>query len=304
MIRDSKPGQDLPTYYIGVRSGMAQPLDLPLPEITTENFTRAWIRFELVAKAKEWDAAKQLTVLPTLLRGKLLDHFVDCDDDTKSDLKKLHAALIAASGLLEDPLSAAKSFIARDQRPDEKVADFASAIKKLFRQAYPEERAASKVLLQRFLTGLRAPISQQLLLRGRPDQLEKAIKDATEVEYALNFDRARVQQQVNAMSERHLHAGAAEFVPKPDVALQKLQTALDAMTKRMETLEATLTKQMEAPRRDSHPPVSRVGVGRRNAGRRPPVCYLCGQEGHIKRTCPLNFAGPARMAGSWPGPLQ
>ena len=249
---------------------MAQPLDLPLPEITTENFTRAWIRFELVAKAKEWDAAKQLTVLPTLLRGKLLDHFVDYDDDTKSDLKKLHAALIAASGLLEDPLSAAKSF----------------------------------ELALRFLTGLRAPISQQLLLRGRPDQLEKAIKDATEVEYALNFDRARVQQQVNAMSERHLHAGAAEFVPKPDVALQKLQTALDAMTKRMETLEATLTKQMEAPRRDSHLPVSGVGVGRRNAGRRPPVCYLCGQEGHIKRTCPLNFAGPARMAGSWPGPLQ
>ena len=76
---------------------MAQPLDLPLPEITTENFTRAWIRFELVAKAKECDAPKQLTVLPTLLRGKLLDHFVDCDDDTKSDLKKLHAALIAAS---------------------------------------------------------------------------------------------------------------------------------------------------------------------------------------------------------------
>ena len=145
---------------------MAQPLDLPLPEITTENFTRAWIPFELVAKTKEWVAAKQLTVLPTLLRGKLLDHFVDCDDDTKSEL---HAALIAASGLLEDPLSAAKSFTARDQRTDEKVADFASAIKKLFRQAYPEERAASKVLLQRFLTGLRVPISQQLLLRGRPD---------------------------------------------------------------------------------------------------------------------------------------
>ena len=145
----------------------------------------AWIRFELVAKAKELDAAKQLTVLPTLLRGKLLDHFVDSDDDTMSDLKKLHAAHIAASGMLEDPLSAAKSFSAHDQRPDEKVADFASAIKKLFRQAYPEERVASKVLLQQFLTGLQVPISQQLLLRGRPDQMENAIKDATEVEYAL-----------------------------------------------------------------------------------------------------------------------
>ena len=42
---------------------MAQPLDIPLPEITAELF----------AKAKEWEGAKQLTVLPTLLPGKLVD---------------------------------------------------------------------------------------------------------------------------------------------------------------------------------------------------------------------------------------
>ena len=54
---------------------MAQPLDIPLPELTVESFQRAWTRFELVAKAKEWDSAKQLTVLPTLLRGKLVDRY-------------------------------------------------------------------------------------------------------------------------------------------------------------------------------------------------------------------------------------
>lgn len=277
---------------------MAQSLDLPLPEVTTENFTRAWTRFELVAKAKEWNAEKQLTILPTLLRGKLLDHFVDCDDDTKSDLKKLHAALLAASGQLEDPLSAAKQFTSRDQRPEECVADFASAIKKLFRRAYPEEQATSKVLLQRFITGLRSPISQQLLLRGRPEQLEKAIKDATEVEYALNFESARVQQPVFAVTERQLRASANEFVPKQEATLQKLQTALDEMTKRMEALESTLAKARQGS--NTAAATGRLG-SRRNAGRKLPVCYLCGQEGHIKRTCPLNYQGPARMAGGWPG---
>jgi len=38
---------------------MASQLDLPLPEITIEDFHRLWTRFELVASAKEWDAAKQ-----------------------------------------------------------------------------------------------------------------------------------------------------------------------------------------------------------------------------------------------------
>lgn len=276
---------------------MAESLDLPLPEITTENFTRAWTRFELVAKAKEWNTEKQLTILPTLLRGKLLDHFVDCDDETKSDLKKLHAALLEASGQLEDPLSAAKQFTSRDQRPEECVADFASAIKKLFRRAYPDEQTTSKVLLQRFITGLRSPISQQLLLRGRPEQLEKAIKDATEVEYALNFESARVQQPVYAVTERQLRVSANEFVPKQEATLQKLQTALDEMTKRMEALESTLAK----AQRDSNATAATGRSGsRRNADRKPPVCYLCGQEGHIKRTCPLNYQGPARMAGGWP----
>ena len=40
---------------------MAQPLDVPLPELTVDGFQRAWLRFELVAKAKEWDTAKQLS---------------------------------------------------------------------------------------------------------------------------------------------------------------------------------------------------------------------------------------------------
>ena len=38
----------------GVRRGMAQALDMPLPEIDSNNFERAWTRFQLVAAAQEW----------------------------------------------------------------------------------------------------------------------------------------------------------------------------------------------------------------------------------------------------------
>ena len=274
---------------------MAQNLDIPLPELTTENFTRGWTRFELVGKAKEWDQAKQLTVLPTLLRGKLLDSFVDFDDDTKGDMKKLRGALMKVTGLEEDPLSAAKSFTARDQRSEENVADFASVIKKLFRRAYPEEPLTSKVLLQRFLTGLRSPISQQLLLQGRPEELNKAIEDAMEVEYALGFKRARGQQPVNAVSERRPEPTAPQLVPRPDDALQRLQTTLESITKRMEELESTFRTQTGVPRRDLYPVTA--GTGQDSRSRRPLVCFHCKQEGHIKQNCPLNFGG---LAGTEP----
>ena len=46
-----------------------------IPEITAKDLDHLWAHFELMAKAKEWNDAGQLTFIPTLLRGKLLDYF-------------------------------------------------------------------------------------------------------------------------------------------------------------------------------------------------------------------------------------
>ena len=62
---------------------MATPLNLPLPEITVEDFHRSWVRFELVAGAKQWDTAKQNLILLTLLQSKLVDIYMSVDDTTR-----------------------------------------------------------------------------------------------------------------------------------------------------------------------------------------------------------------------------
>ena len=83
------------------------------------------------------------------------------------------------AGLKKDSLAAAKMFVERSQGAREKTADFAAELKKLFKQAYPCESATSTVLLQRFVTG----ISRQLLLQGRPEDLEGAVKAALAIKY-------------------------------------------------------------------------------------------------------------------------
>jgi len=65
---------------------MATPLDLPLPEITTVEFHQAWTRFELVANAKEWNTDRRKVVLPALLRGKLVEYYMEADEATRGDL--------------------------------------------------------------------------------------------------------------------------------------------------------------------------------------------------------------------------
>lgn len=60
---------------------MAQ-LELSLLEVTADDFSRVWKRFELVATAKEWSPEKRAKVLPMLL----CDIYIDLDEDTKADL--------------------------------------------------------------------------------------------------------------------------------------------------------------------------------------------------------------------------
>ena len=201
---------------------MATSLDLPLPELMAEDFQRGWTHFEFVAAAKEWSANKQLTVIPTLLRGKLIDYYVKLEDATKNDLALLKAALLDKSGKKEDPLVASRCFNQRNQSQDEKVADFSDALKKLYKSAYPGESLTSAVLLQRFLTGLHPEIGRQLLLRKKPANFADALKDAIDIEYALQFDSS--DDTINAIGR-----GARKTTQSLDTA--PLHQTLEMLTK-------------------------------------------------------------------------
>ena len=262
---------------------MAQ-LELPLSELVVEDFKRGWIRFEFVATAKEWDAAKQFAVIPALLRGKLIDYYVDFDNTIKGDLKLLRAALEERVGKREDPLAASRSFSQRSQGQGERVSDFASSLKQLFKSAFPTEAMTSSVLHQRLLTGLHPEISRQLLLRSKPTTFTAAVKDATEIEYALEFGG----------EEDGVHA-IRPTQPTPEQSnATALHQKLDSLTKRLESLEVTIGK--------SQTP-NRPGYGRDRGNRRDRrigPCYNCGEEGHLRRNCPLNYYGPApKVDDSW-----
>ena len=61
----------------------------------------------------------------------------------KSNLGRLKAALQDRTGVKMDALLASKQFTQQKQGPDEKVKDFAFALKQLFKEAYPAELHAT-----------------------------------------------------------------------------------------------------------------------------------------------------------------
>ena len=81
-----------------------------LLEVSVDNFEHAWKRFRLAAVAKQWQEEKQLQILPILLRGNLVDYYMDLGDDEKKLLEEVKQALERKAGILKDPIVAAKYF--------------------------------------------------------------------------------------------------------------------------------------------------------------------------------------------------
>ena len=161
--------------------------------------------------------------------------------------------------------------IARRKFSDTIVNDLSRIFcwEKAFKEAFPDELVTSAVLLQRFLTGLRPAIMQQILLQKQPRDLDEAIKAATAVEYALNFGKGE-EPSVHVVQTQH------------DDRIKELHTLLQQMSNRFDSVEA----QLRVAKEETVPKDTRMG---RFSGQRPAPqsCYGCGQYGHWKQDCPL-----------------
>ena len=105
-------------------------------------------RFRLAAVAKQWQAEKQLL---TLLRGNLVDYYMDLGEDEKRSLEDVKQALERKAGIKKDPIVAARYFNSRYQ--DDVIDRYATQLRKAFKEAYPEEDVGSAVLQQRVPSG-------------------------------------------------------------------------------------------------------------------------------------------------------
>ena len=143
---------------------------------------------------------------------KLVEYYVEADEMTRENLANLKTFLMTKVRLVCDPLTLSQLFMSRSQQPGERILDYVADLKELFTEAYASENLTSTILLQWFLTGLLPPIRCQLLLQGNPETLAQAVKDAANIEYALNFaGETNNNQEVNNIHHKPSTQESSEY---------------------------------------------------------------------------------------------
>ena len=261
---------------------MARP-DIPLPEISAESpeeFERSWTRFTYVAAAKEWDAEKQLKVIPTLIRGQLFDDYSSLSAEERADLATLKKNLASRAGLLMDPLTATKRFQTRKQKPGERINTYLNDLKRLFKAAFPTEPETSSTLLNKFLSDLRPDITQQIRLVGNPETLEDAVAQARNIEQIFRSVEQEVKPVYQVEEEDTSQVKQlCEAVAAVTAQVQKLQQDM-----KQSRYDRNLHKYQRGWDNFQQPRRGRPQFDSREQDRR---CWHCGKRGHFRRDCPL-----------------
>ena len=244
-----------------------------LPEPLQHEDARSWFkRFELCAAANEWNAAKQLLYLPTLLRGRswaIYESLSDADKESYDTLKK--AILDRLDPDTDEHRLAARNQLSHRRLREglESIDELTRDLEKLLDQALPGLLSATREAELRFhlINSLPNNVAFQLKLQPQANYSAKARE--LQLIYSRNSSTANNLNSVRTEEGSHL---------------DKVEQSLLQMTEQLAAFSSHLTRPMQPPRLCYN--CGRPGHLARNCySRRIIQCFSCGMTGHVARDC-------------------
>ena len=203
-------------------------LGIALPEPLHGEDAKLWFkRFEVCAAANEWNDAKKLLCVPTLLKGRAWAVFESLSDAETDTYEHLKTALLSRLS----PDTVEERLIAREELNRRKFVEGRESIDKMAR--------CIERLLDRASPGLPANVCdselQYHLINALPDKVSLQLKLLPQENYQQTISKARELLLIYGRSSGTEQANQVLVSPSNE-RLEKLEETLQHVTQQLATL--------------------------------------------------------------------
>ena len=183
-------------------------------------------RYLLFARAYNWTKEDRARILPLFLAGRALDFYASQKSKQK-DFSEITKALKRAFDDNHSARCAALELRNRTQQPNESVSQYATALRKLAKTAFPRMKSAdrNRQIVIDFIIGLAVPTVRNSVLDRDPEDMDEAEEIATRitnrmqifasVDSSTNNQNAHVNNQ-NYNQRKSTFNSQKKFYQKPN----------------------------------------------------------------------------------------
>lgn len=269
-----------------------------IPPFTGKEDWKIWYaRFDEMAERRRWSELQRLDELLPRLHDTAAEFvYGQLPKSTRKHYLKLIQELNNRFRVVETRKTFIAKFSNRQQKPGEKVEDYAADLKRLYDKAHPKRNADTREedLLRRFLDGLSDKDAQfHVEYVKEPENIDEAVLQVVSYEETGRGQKQRVARQVREQRDEKKTNSMKAHPVRPDELTTKAkinneQTSIRDLQEQLEKVRRELEKHSQhygntSADCDRKTQQQRTGPNNKMASVQ---CYCCKAYGHFARDCP------------------